>query len=382
MQDAFDRDKCNSSLAEHGKYVAGGNFFWQDFLWTPTPNVPLEIDRVRELGRHAFESGPTHLPWMLHLRVPRADYPVEQHRGNLERVSPEETAHATLLSCAADIAKKCEPTADDPLARRWRTVLLSVTCCFEVISQESEVYWRAQALRQQIVADYAGMKRTARQTAHEIANFKKMMESTGGTPLSAKDISQMFAEKGRRVSSAGNDDQFTATFVQSALAVYDTICLDKNLVRYLQYLESNFGLQSCLNSITKLYDIVRKTNTTEVREWVLGGIVDLIQDKKIRNEDVSRAVIVGGNHSTGLVQMLLLKQRLLQFFLSKDCAKAGFDHDDLQMIRAALSSRDSYRSSVSALPGGQEPDVSWIGRLRESSVKVLRLLEAPQIKQK
>ena len=108
------------------------------------------------------------------------------------------------------------------------------------------------------------------------------------------------------------------------------------------------------------------------------GIVDLIQDKKIRNEDVSRAVIVGGNHSTGLVQMLLLKQRLLQSFLSKDCAKAGFDHDDLQMIRAALSSRDSYRSSVSALPGGQEPDVSWIGRLHESSVKVLRFLEAPQ----
>ena len=127
-----------------------------------------------------------------------------------------------------------------------------------------------------------------------------------------------------------------------------------------------------------MYDIVRKTNTTEEREWVLGGIVDLIQDKKIRNEDVSRAVIVGGNHSTGLVQMLLLKQRLLHSFLSKDCAKAGFDHDDLQVIRAALSPRDSYRSSVSALPGGQEPDVSWIGRLRESSVKVLRLLEAPQ----
>jgi len=314
---------------------------------------------------------------MLHFRVPSASYPVEEHRGSLERTSPEEAPHATLLSCAADIANKCQPTADDPLAQRWVTVFLSVTCCFEVISQESDVYWRAQALRQQIVADYMGMKRTARQTAHEIAAFKKLMENTTGTWLSPRDVAQMFLEKGRRAREAGNEE-FSATFVQSALVVYETVCVDSKLVSYLQYLETNFGLQSCLNSLTKLHDIVRKTTTTEEREWVIGGIVDLIQDKKVRNEDVSRAVLVGGAHSTGLVQMLLLKQRALQTLLYTDCGKAGFDHNDLQMIRGALRSREFYRLLVSALPGGPEPDVSWIGRLRESSVMVLRLLEASQ----
>jgi len=32
MQAIFDVVKCKAALAQHGKYVAGATFFWQDFL--------------------------------------------------------------------------------------------------------------------------------------------------------------------------------------------------------------------------------------------------------------------------------------------------------------------------------------------------------------
>jgi hypothetical protein len=40
-----------------------------------------------------FQDGPIHLPWILHFRVPNADYKVEDHRGGVEGISPEEAAH-------------------------------------------------------------------------------------------------------------------------------------------------------------------------------------------------------------------------------------------------------------------------------------------------
>jgi hypothetical protein len=210
------------------------------------------------------------------------------------------------------------------------------------------------------------------QTAYEIGAFKKTAESNGKA-LSAKEITAAFQTHGKRVK---DNEDFTVTFVQSALVVYETICCEPRLVAILHEFESLYSLQSCLNSITKLHDFVRKTTTTDEREWVLHGILDLIQDKKVRNEDVSRTVLTGGAHAAGLVQMLLLKQRVLQTFLNLECTKAGFDTRDQQKIQVVLGSHEAYRSSVAALPGRAEPDVSWIGRLRESSVKVLRLLEA------
>lgn len=45
------------------------DFFRQEFLWTLTPNVPLDLYPVRELGLLVFQSGPKHVPWILHLGV-------------------------------------------------------------------------------------------------------------------------------------------------------------------------------------------------------------------------------------------------------------------------------------------------------------------------
>lgn len=45
------------------------------------------------------------------------------------------------------------------------------------------------------------------------------------------------------------------------------------------------------------------------------------QDKKLNNEDVSYAALIGGTCSTGLAPILLLKQRMLQALLN--CGKHG-----------------------------------------------------------
>lgn len=253
-------------------------------------------------------------------------------------------------------------------------MLLSTTCCIEVVSQEADVYWRAQALRQQVSGDYVAMRRTARQWCHELAAYKRMIEESQGVTLSAKEVAVAFVEQGRLVKDS--NEEFTPNFVLSALAVHEAICMDTQIVACMESLEARFGLQSCLNSITKLQEVIRKAVLPEERKWFFAGLMDLIDDKKIRNEDVSKAVLTGGTHSAGLVQLLLLKRKLLFAFLNIECPKAGFDHQDMELIRNAMGSYESYRSSVSGRIGQPEPVMSWLGRLRESSLKVLRLLEA------
>lgn len=108
----YDAKECAAALARQGKYVCGINFFWQDVLTSASPGVPMDIGRVRELGEWTYKQGPVHSPWMLHVRAPNASYNAEEHRGGLQRLSPEEGPHCTILKCASDIAHSC--AADDP----------------------------------------------------------------------------------------------------------------------------------------------------------------------------------------------------------------------------------------------------------------------------
>lgn len=99
-------------------------------------------------------------------------------------------------------------------------MLLSTTCCIEIVSQEADVYWRAQTLRQQVSGDYVAMRRTVRQRCHELAAYKRMIEESQGVTLSAKEVAVAFVEQGRLVKDS--NEEFTPNFVLSALAVHES----------------------------------------------------------------------------------------------------------------------------------------------------------------
>jgi hypothetical protein len=68
--------------------------------------------------------------------------------------------------------------------------------CFEDATGDGggidATYWKSFNLRQSLVAEYSTVRRTARQTAHEISLFKRMKEREIGMQLSMKQLRSHF----------------------------------------------------------------------------------------------------------------------------------------------------------------------------------------------
>jgi hypothetical protein len=357
-----NQDQFCNAIKREGIYRCAGNFFWMDQLISATPGVPLNLKRVRDLAAATFSAGPQHVPWTFHIAVESADYDVLGNKGKLFRISPEETAHALLLRMAQDLG---DPNINDVLLR-WRHVCLTVPFIFERVPKHEDVLWKSNALRQTLTIEYAGMKRTARQSAHDIFLMKRRVESDDPTANLAT-ISSILMDKANK--------EFTENYIASALRVYDNVCSIPAIVSCLDKLENQYGLDSCLNSMAKLYDVTRLCEDSEVRIWIFECIVDAIEAKMYRNDDISKAFLIGSKHQVGLVPLLHFKRRCLHYYLNISLPKAGFDHTDLQIIRNNLANPNMYRMKVASLFGDCAPDQAWVGKLKLSSQCVLRLVE-------
>jgi len=101
----------------------------------------------------------------------------------------------------------------------------------------------------------------------------------------------------------------------------------------------------------------------------------MVEDKKLPNSDLSKPVLCGGAHSVGLCSALTTKRNTLLHLLNQEMPKSGFSHADLATLRLTLDSHAVYRRRVQAFHGRPAPDVTWIGKMRESSVLCLRIVE-------
>ena len=355
------------ALGREGVYRCAGNFWWLDHHTSPTPGVPLNEARVRELGSTVFAHGPKHVGWSFHIAVDSCELDVLGRKGSLFRISPEEAAHAFLFT----IANAITMSAPNEELSRWRHVSLTVPFVFELIPKSEDVIWRAHGLRQALTVDYNAMKRTARQAAHDVFLMKQRVESEM-PGASGKQVMEALLAKASPTSKL----EFSENYVQSALTVYDTVCCDSGIVYCLTRLENTYSLDSCFNSISKLYDVVKKCDDAESRLWVFEGVVDGIESMIYSNGDISRSFLIGGKQSVGLVQLLQFKRHCLRHFLDVEFPKAGFRHADLQIIREKLSNHGSYRAHVTSLPRQPPPDQRWLGKLAASSHLAMQLLEA------
>ena len=339
-----------------------------DLVTSPTPGVPLNEARVLELATTVFGSGPRHLGWYFHVAVDCADFDILGRKGRLRMISPEETAHAFLFT----IANAISTSAPEDELLRWRHVSLTAPFVFELIPRSEDVLWRSHYLRQALSVDYTSMKRSAYQSAHDVFMMKARVEKELPADANAKTVLEALISK----ATPTNKMEFTANYIECALAVHRTVCRDPAIVRCLTRLEGTYGLRSCLNSIIKLYEIVRKCPDEVSRIWVFQGIVDGVESNTYINGAVSKYAMVGKSCNVGLVQLLLFKRICLLHFLGTALPNAGFASGDLNIIRERMSDHIAYRAGVASLPDQPAPERSWIDKLASSSLLAMQLIEA------
>ena len=328
----------------------------------------MNHERVLELAAAVFERGPAHFGWSFHVAVDSADFDVLGHKGHLFTISPEEGTHSVLFTIAAAITT---PVSDDEL-QRWYHICLTAPFVFELIPKCEDILWRAHGLRQSVCNDYTAVKRTACQAAHDMFVMKMRVESELPAGATAKTVIAALHDK----STHANKAEFTLNYIETALAVYKAVCCNHHIVGCLSRLERTYGLDSCLNSISKIYGVVCQSGgDDESRLCVFQGIVDGIVSGFYDNSAVSKQLL-GRKRHVGLVKLLLFKRSCLLHFLDVGLPNAGFRHEDLQIIREKLSNHDSYRSCVTSFPGQPAPDRTWVVKLARGSQMAMQLIEA------
>ena len=87
-----------------------------------------------------------------------AEFKLDEHKGSLYRISPEEPDYAMIYSLEkAVIASGGETT---PLLERWKKLCLNTVVSIEVIPEGEQRQWRAANLREELVDLGEGLKRS------------------------------------------------------------------------------------------------------------------------------------------------------------------------------------------------------------------------------
>ena len=181
--------------------------------------------------------------------------------------------------------------------------MLTIPYRFELHDNREQLFFRAFALREELVTSYAVVARTAFQRIYEISRFKAMAEADMGRTLSAEAVASVY----RARASAFGGDVYTAGFVDNALTVHDRALKLPEIRGMIIKLEDKFGAFSPFNSITKLVSIVKRgkapQNSTmrpeDVLIWIFGWITDLVVSGAYAPEDLTVRVLAGEQGKPG-----------------------------------------------------------------------------------
>ena len=219
--------------------------------------------------------------------------------------------------------------------------MLTIPYRFALHDSREQVFFRAFALREELVTSHALVARTAFQRIYEISRFKAMAEADMGKTLSADTVASVY----RARASALGGDNYTAGFVDNALTVHDRALKLPEIRGMIIKLEDMFGASSPFNSITKLVSIVKRGKALQsstmrpedVLIWIFGWITDLVVSKVYAPEELSVRSLAGEQSkpgNTGLLSLGHLKLCLLRHFVEVLMPKANVLPDAIRLIEA------------------------------------------------
>ena len=365
-----------NAMKSAGHYVCGCNFWWQDPLYTPCPGVPLNIVRVTRMSEQIFAE-PVPFPVIMTIGV-RAKFLPHEHKGGLHRCTPEELCHAMILAIVRDI----DADVDAEVLVAWRRMMLSVPFRFEYQESHQQVFFRAFALREELVTSHGVVSRTAFQRIFEIARFKQLAERERGAPLSNKALADVYRS---RLSSFNTGDMLAAGFIDNAMTVYERAARIPEVQAMIITLENYCGDVSPFNSVTKMHYIVKRQKLKPLDSmpepqliiWVFGYITDLVLSNACPAETMSTRVVGGdAHHRASLVGMGHVKLGLLRHLV--DSVFPGtLSPDTVHIIGSKLATFPDYRANHTPYSADKGADTAWLGALPESGRLAVGLLEDP-----
>lgn len=371
----FDLKKYNEAIATTGKYEAASNFFWVNVFFTPCPNVPYNKTSVQKLMDHTF-SEPGRFSEELVIAVPDTTYNPLEHKGALRSVTPEEALHAMIFAISRDVDAHNAANDVDSLeiVCQWKQVALTTTFIFEVISVENDLYWASFNKRQRIATSYQALVRTAYQQVFEVVQMKSRFEKTenNNKPLAATAVAKLYASN---VEFAENQEVFNVNFIDNALTIYNRALSIPSVRESIEWCDINLGQKSPFGKLSKMFVMITKAKERHFIEWVFTSLYDLARTGMCNGEELSVRILAGDGSKKGVVDLLVYKRKLLDYFCRDFIPSRPFQTGVREALSRHFANHAAYRNSLAPYPGSATTSLSWKKGWNPSADTAMRLIE-------
>ena len=325
-------------MANSKRYMCGCNLFWASMEDPVTANVPLNPKQIQQLEEHYFQK-PAPMPLVVKIAVGSED-PLK-NKGMLFRISPVEIIAAMLSA----VANAIRAGASDDLLQEWRRQLLTVPFEFVECEGEDPRHFAALQYRENLVANYAGMRYSTIMKIFDVEAFMDRKARTTGRLTSAACAAMYRAS----LTISAASEEITDSFVDMALTISQRLLSNQSIRQALIEADQEFSTRNPLDSTTKLQTIINKGGKdTEKIEWCVLLLLDLHASGALRYDQIGLRALQGGSTRTGgkgLLDLLLFKRELMQYMIHGFVDTLKFPPAIKVKIRETCSSISQYRTA-------------------------------------
>ena len=357
----FCEQDLNLALKLRGSYGPVAFNVWHlNSHWSPLPGIVVNRGEVRRWAEKKLPSPCAVFPFPVTVAC-SPDSTAAELRGPAKVLSPMEPLDALFLR----IAEELDNDASNADLENWNLLMLQIPVTFEPITNLNDMVWRSLNLREDVIKNRDLTERRPYQKVFEIVVARKFL---GGDKVSEKALGDLYEQN---VDFANSSEKIEARFVRSAFFVYEKIFSNDDLLEAVINIEENAVGKTPFDSVYKLEAIAQKAKMPDKISWCIEYLAWLVTRGQCSPGELSVANLNGkGRGGRGLLDLLLYKRDILEYWLHVFPTVIGIPTDDVTMVSTTLRNINKYTDEFLSTS-----DLSWLGSLSVIIQDFARLCE-------
>ena len=357
----FNEKDLNLALTQRSSYGPVAFNVWHlNLHWSPLPGIIVNRGEVRRWGEKKLASPCAVFPFPVTVAC-SPDSTAASLQGTANVLSPMEPLDALFLRIAEELDKNASAADLD----NWNLLMLQIPVTFEPIINLNEMVWRSLNLREDVIKNRDLTERRPYQKVFEVVVARKAL---GGDKVSDKALGDLYEQN---VDFANSSEKIEARFVRSAMYVYEKIFSHDELLEAVVNIEESAVGKTPFDSVYKLEAIAQKAKIADKITWCIEYLAWLVTRGQCSPGELSVANLNGkGRGGRGLLDLVLYKRDILEYWLNVFPTVTGIPTDDVAKVATSLRSINSYTDQFLS-----SDDLSWLGSLSVIIQDYARLCE-------
>ena len=357
----FNEKDLNLALTQRSSYGPVAFNVWHlNLHWSPLPGIIVNRGEVRRWGEKKLASPCAVFPFPVTVAC-SPDSTAASLQGTANVLSPMEPLDALFLRIAEELDKNASAADLD----NWNLLMLQIPVTFEPIINTNEMVWRSLNLREDVIKNRDLTERRPYQKVFEVVVARKAL---GGDKVSDKALGDLYEQN---VDFANSSEKIEARFVRSAMYVYEKIFSNDELLEAVVNIEESAVGKTPFDSVYKLEAIAQKAKIADKITWCIEYLAWLVTRGQCSPGELSVANLNGkGRGGRGLLDLVLYKRDILEYWLNVFPTVTGIPTDDVAKVATSLRSINSYTDQFLS-----SDDLSWLGSLSVIIQDYARLCE-------